>query len=221
MRRKWSASSKLFAFLGVVFGLGAFVLVQGYANRARALSSVFGQPRPVIEAAQDLARGTGLAPSMLRTASYPEAFAPPGAFRAATDVTGRILSTDLTEGEPVTATRLAPQGSGPVAGLVPAGLRAFVVPLDVSPALIHRGDHLDVLATFGGAHPHTETVATGVEVLLVHASQPSSVAGGDGPGTASLVLLVSPAQAEELAYSRAFAQITVSLEGPDEEVGTG
>ena len=87
-------------------------------------------------------------------------------------------------------------------------------------------DRVDLLATFAGGRPHTETVATGVEVLTVLGSGTPEAAPGLGdaaPSTATatgqtLVLLVTPDQAEQLAYARAFADLSISVEGPHEEV---
>ena len=47
--------------------------------------------------------------------------------------------------------------------------------------------------------------------------------GDAAPSTATatgqtLVLLVTPDQAEQLAYARAFADLSISVEGPHEEV---
>jgi hypothetical protein len=45
-----------------------------------------------------------------------------------------------------------------------------------------------------------------------------SCAVGSGSGTPSLVLLVSPLDAERLAYAKAFADLTISIASADESV---
>jgi hypothetical protein len=65
-----------------------------------------------------------------------------------------------------------------------------------------------------------------VEILAVMDPSGSGVNGlgatGAGSETAAggqtLILLVGPDQAEDLAYARAFADLSISVEGPDEEV---
>jgi Flp pilus assembly protein CpaB len=79
-------------------------------------------------------------------------------------------------------------------------------------------DHVDVLATFGGAHAHTETVATGLEVLSVLApSEGGALSVGAGAASGEqLVLIVQPDQAEGLAYATSFGEISVTIEGASE-----
>jgi pilus assembly protein CpaB len=210
MLRRWSTASRLFALLAVASGIAAFAIVRGYATRLEALRPVVGQPVPVVIAAADLTRGTSIGASMVRVAPLPSMLAPPGSFPDATELEGRILLTDIAEGEAITPTRLAARSAGPVAALVEPGLRAAVVDSGLPPGAVRPGDRVDVLATYGGERPHTETVASGLEVLRVMAPSPSG-AVGSGSEAPSLVLLVSPLDAERLAYAKAFADLDVSI----------
>lgn len=211
-RRRWSRASKVLALLAVATGLGAYGLVRGYAARLEALRPAVGTPTAVVVAAQPIERGTVLAESLLRVAEMPSAFAPPGALRSLEQAVGQTAASDLAEGEAVTRTRLGAAEAGPIASLVPSGLRAFPVEAGVPPGSVRPGDRVDVFATFGGPNPHTETVATGLEVLLVlggdEAGGTSLTASGSGP---SLVLLVSPDEAERLAFATAFADLAVAI----------
>ncbi len=212
--RKWSRRSKAFAVLAVACGASAFLLVDGYAARLEALQPVAGEPVPVVVASRALERGTVLAQDELRVALVPEAFAPPGRAASATELTGRTLVTDVAEGEAITRTRVD-VGGGPVASLVPDGLRAFPIQVGSSASSVRAGDRVDVIATFGGPHPYADTVASGLEVLAV--VEPSAGAfqagGASGP---SLVLLVGPEVAEKLAYATAFADLAVAVAPPAE-----
>jgi hypothetical protein len=71
---------------------------------------------------------------------------------------------------------------------------------------------VDVLATFGGQHPYTETAATGLEVLSVLDAGGGLAGSGTDQGP-TLVLLVTPDAAERLAYAKAFADLTVTVAG--------
>lgn len=218
MRRKWSPVSKLFLALAVASGGAAFLLVRGYAARLDALRPALGAPVSVVVAATDLSRGTTVTASMLRQESIPYAFVPPGALAGPEQAEGATLASDIAAGEPLTRTRLAAEGTGPVASLVPPGLRAFTVEAGLPRGSVLPGDRVDVLATFGGGRPHTETVASGLEVLLVlqadQAGGPIPAASADPGAGPQLVLLVSPSEAEQLAYAKAFADLTVSIEPP-------
>ena len=166
----------------------------------------------VVVAAGHIERGTVLTESLVRVAEMPSAFAPPGALRSIEQAVGQTAATDLAEGEAVTSTRVGGGEAGPVASLVPSGLRAFPVEAGVPPGSVRPGDRVDVFATFGGPNPHTETVAQGLEVLLVldkdEADGTSLTTTGSIP---SLILLVSPDVAERLAFATAFADLAIAI----------
>jgi pilus assembly protein CpaB len=220
MLRRWSTASRLFAVLAVASGVAAFAIVRGYASRLEALRPVVGRPMPVVIAAADLTRGTSIGESMVRVAPLPTMLAPPGSFPNATELEGRVLLTDVAAGEAITRTRLAARSVGPVAALVEPGLRAVVVDSGFPPGAVRPGDRVDVLATYGGERPHAETVASGLEVLRVMAQSPAG-AVGSGSEAPSLILLVSPLDAERLAYAKAFADLDVSISAQPSEIPSG
>lgn len=219
MLRRWSTASRLFAVLAVASGVAAFAIVRGYASRLEALRPIVGQPVPVVIAAADLTRGTAIGGSMVRVAPLPSLLAPPGSFSDATELEGRVLLTDVANGEAITRTRLAARSVGPVAALVEPGLRAAAVDSGLPPGAVRPGDRVDVLATYGGERPHTETVASELEVLRVMSPSPSGAVGGSE--VPSLVLLVTPLDAERLAYAKAFADLDVSISTQPSEIPSG
>jgi Flp pilus assembly protein CpaB len=80
---------------------------------------------------------------------------------------------------------------------------------------VRPGDRVDVLATFGGQRPYTETVATGLEVLSVLATDDAAFAASGAEVGPTLVLLVTPDAAERLAYAKAFADLAITIAGVD------
>jgi Flp pilus assembly protein CpaB len=172
-----------------------------------------------VTAAHDLARGTALSPESLHTSSLPEEFVPPGAVGDAASIVGRVLTTDIEAGEVLTRSRLAEPGIGPVAALVPEGLRAVVVPSGVPPGTLRPGDRVEVYATYGGGRPHTELVASDLEVVRILAEGTGGGGGIVGATTAdtgvALVLLVDGDAAAGLAYARAFGQLQIAILGPE------
>jgi Flp pilus assembly protein CpaB len=222
--RKWSPPSKAFLALGVVLALSAFLVVKSYADRARALDASLGRPIPVVEAAEAIARGSVVTSSMLRVRSYPSGFAPPGALEGTDGAVGRVALTAIAEGEPLTDQRLGPARAGPIASLVPSGFQAVQLPAPLGPGSVRPGDRVDVLATFGGAHAHTETVASGLEVLRVGPASGVAAgarfgdAGASTEATTLLSLLVAPDDAEHIAFARAFADLWFVIDGAEEVV---
>jgi Flp pilus assembly protein CpaB len=204
------------------------VLLHGYVARASAAARGFGPQTSVVVAARFVPRGTLLSPADVQTLRMPQAFVGPGALTSVGQATGRAALTDLATGEVVTRTRLARVRAGPVASLVPQGLRAFAVPSTLPVGAVRSGDHVDVLGTFGAGgagQPHTETVAEGLEVLFVLGpGQPGDQSGGGGlnldvsgagAGSAvTLIVLVAPYQEEKLAFARAFANLEVAIAPP-------
>jgi pilus assembly protein CpaB len=218
-RRRWSGASRAFLALAIVLGGASFLLVRGYSARVDALAPAIGPSVPVVAAARDLIRGTTLTAEMLAATDIPSAYAPPGAVRTTQDAVGRTLVSDVAAGEAITATRLGSAHAGPVASLVPSGMRAVDVPVTSAGAVV-VGDHVDVLSTFGGGQPHTETTASGLEVIATAsaAGASSQLAAEGHASAASITVLATPSEAESLAYAGAFATVTVSILGADERI---
>jgi Flp pilus assembly protein CpaB len=212
--RRWSTRSKAFGVLAIAAGAGSFTLVRGYAAELEALRP--GDPRPVVVAAAPLERGVVLTEDALRVERVPSAYAPPGAFGSVAGAAGRTLVSDLAEGEAVTRTRLGGAG-GPVAAQLESGLRAFVVRAGVPAGVLRPGDLVDVIATFGGPRPYSDTVGSGLEVLSI-VEDDGGTFEASGAGGPSLVLLVTPDVAERLAHAAAFGEISVSI-APSEATG--
>jgi Flp pilus assembly protein CpaB len=207
--RRWSSRSKLFAVLAVSAGVGSFALVQSYAAELEALRPSTGDPTSVVVGALALERGSVLVEAMLRVEKMPGAYVPPGAVSSLEDAVGETLVADLAEGEIVTRTRLGGSG-GPVASQLTSGLRAFVVSTGLPAGVLRPGDLVDVIATFGGPRPYSDTVGSGLEVLSIIEDDAATFEAG-GPGGPSLVLLVTPDVAERLAHAAAFGEISVAV----------
>jgi pilus assembly protein CpaB len=219
LRRRWPLASKVLITFALLLGALAFVVVRGYQDRVEALHPAVGPPVTTVTAAMDLARGTALSDEMLHASTVPEEFVPPGAVGDAASVVGRVLAGDVDAGEILTRSRLAGSEIGPVAALVPDGLRAVVVPSGVPPGTLRAGDRVEVYATYGGGRPHTELVASELEVVRI-LTEDAAGAGGIGGTTTtgdtgvSVVLLVDGDAAARLAYARAFGQLQIAILGP-------
>lgn len=210
LRRRWPTGAKVLLLVAAASGALAFLSMRAYAARLEATRPDVGPLVSVVMAARDLERGTALDRSMLGLGEVPTAFVPPGAMETASQAQGRVLSADVAAGEVLTASRVAPPDAGPVAALVPPGLRAVVVPAGIPAAAVRAGDLVDLLATFGGGRPYTQTVVTAAEVLRV-LSGDDAVAGVTASEGAQLILLVGPEDAERIAYAKTFAQLDVAI----------
>jgi Flp pilus assembly protein CpaB len=208
VRRRWPTASKVLLVLAALSGVTAFAIVRSYQAEADRLRPAVGTPVPVVVAASPIARASALTEDAVEVRLVPAAFAPTGRIADLAAVVGRTTLTALRPGEAVTATRLAPPG-GPIAAIAPPGTVGFPVRVEVPTRAVRPGDLVDVLATFGGRRPHTETVAASVEVLLVIAATPG--AAGLQTATPTLVLAATPDLAERLAYASAFATMAIAV----------
>ena len=208
------------AALAVVSGL----LLHSYLTGAARAMEAAGPRVAVVVASQPIARGTAVTAATLAVRIMPKAYVPPGSFSRVEQAAGRVALADLLPGEAVTETRLARVRAGPVASLVPEGLRAFAVPVSLPPGAVTDGDRVDILATYGSSQPHTETVVEGAQVLSVLGPSTGGSAKGvpgslgldvsAGAKGVTLIVLVSPDQQEGLAFARAFAELEVSIAPP-------
>lgn len=205
MRRKASVASRRLTIAAVCLAVAGGLAFQRYARDLERQARPGGPMVDAVVAAADLARGHALAPEDLEIVRRPQGFVPPGTARDPADVVGRALIAPIAAGEPVTESRLGP-AAGPIAALVPPGFRAFTVTTALPGEVVAAGDHVDVLGTFATGAPHTETIVGDAEVLSVLAGD-----GGIEGHAVVLVLLVTAADAERLAYARAFADLSVAI----------
>jgi Flp pilus assembly protein CpaB len=134
--------------LAVATALTVVALV-GAAGTAR---DRWGRSRPVVVATRDLAPGEVVAGADVEVRDLPEGVLPEDVLEGVLDggptapPTGAVVRQPILAGEPIVATRLAPQGLTGAAALVPPGERAVAVPLGPSGAPpVTVGDLVDVL----------------------------------------------------------------------------
>lgn len=215
LRRKWPMSARIFFALSLVLGIGALGLMSGYRSRIERLRPDLGPPTSVVVAVHDLGRGAMVADADVALRTLPLGVVPKGALTATADAAGRVLLAGIGADDVLTSSRLAPKGAGPLAALVPPGLLAVVVPSDLPPGAVRAGDRIDVFTTFGGAHAHTETSASGAQVLSVLATAAAGSTDIGAPAGPQLVLLVDPTTASSLAYAGAFGHIAIAVDPPE------
>jgi Flp pilus assembly protein CpaB len=137
----------------------------------------------------------------LRLVALPEAALPPDPLGAG--AVGRTVRSAVYEGEVLTRPRVARDGAGGVAALLPEGTRAVAIPLsdDSAPPLQvgQRVDLVAVLAGGGGAAPEAGALVAGAPVLHV-AERAATVA-------------VEEADVARVAAALALGAVTVVVSG--------
>lgn len=212
--------SSRWSLLAVLAAAAVALSVYSYLAWLRAQVPVAGPLVPMVVAARDIESGSVLDPSMLETADHPSAYLPEGAFRTTELLTGRVTAIPVLKGEPVTERKVGKTGGA--SSVVPAGMRAYslsaqaVSGLGIEP---RSGDRVDVLATFAGdaGEAVTQTIVRSAKVASIQAGErpANKVTGGLGissPGKKrNVTVLVTPAQAEDLAKAESLGKVAIVL----------
>ncbi len=175
---------------------------------------------PVVVAARDLPAGQALSTSDLKVTRWPQAGLPQGSFNSVNTLSGRVLKTAASKGEPLLIGKLAAKGlRGGLSAVVPDGYRAMTVKVDEVIGVggfVQPGDQVDVLATVAKGpyqkDPITRTVLQGVNVLTVGANVTQSKNAKPRRDKSKVVTLqVSPLQGETLALAANEGKLILSL----------
>jgi Flp pilus assembly protein CpaB len=177
-------------------------------RRARSL----GPERDAVVAAHALPVGTRLTSTDVEVVRRHESQLPDATVASVDAVEGRVVRVPVVAGGYVGQAHLAPKERTGLDGVVPPGMRAVRIVVEVAPPL-EPGVGVDVLSTFDpsvatGGEP-TITVAAGALVLAV--DEGTDVSAGTG-----VTLLVDEADARRLAFAAATGIVTMAVVPPEE-----
>lgn len=226
--------------LPIVYWVGAVALVlctglavARVAGNAEAAAAQFGSLRPVPVAAHDVPVGTALRASDVTMRRLPRAVIPHGdVSSSAGAVLGRIALVPLSEGEVVTAAKVAPTGLTGISALLAAStgtgdaamadVRALAIPTTPATPPLQRGDHVDLLASFD-----TGTDSPGPADLTPASDRRSTGSDATAPtfpvarhatvldvGHQAITVAVTADEAPRLAYALTHGAITLALTAP-------
>jgi pilus assembly protein CpaB len=173
--------------------------------------------RQVVVAARDIAVGTALEEVDLMVRQWPTEIVPEGSYEDPDSLQGRVIKTDVTLGEAILTSKLAPEGSGGgIASLIPAGMRALTVAVNVVSGVggfILPKTRVDILVTVAPtskkAENTTRTILQNVEVLAVDQTYKDN--GDEAITVKSVTLLVTPEDAEKLALAGNEGKLQLAL----------
>jgi pilus assembly protein CpaB len=212
------ATVLFFAF--VVAALSSYLVYRVIGNR---LGAVQPKSTRVIVAATDIKLGSLLRDVDLTTADFVGSL-PKGAILKKEDAIGRVVVSDLYQGEPVIDSRLAAAGSGGgLAATIRQGMRACAVKVDEVVGVagfVTPGMRVDVLISGNPPGPVNPSEGPKVRTLLqnVEVLSAGTDIQKDGEGKPQQVqvvnLLVTPDQAELLSLASTQAHIQLVLRNP-------
>jgi Flp pilus assembly protein CpaB len=176
----------------------------------------------VLVAARDLPPGAVLEPGDLRTVGLRTEVVPPSALRPGAAVVGEAVAVAVPAGLPLTRSALS------VGRVLPGGTEAVPVRLadPGAAALLHPGDHVDVLVAHGDGNTTADIAAAEGAAAAVAPAADANVVAGDvavlsvpAPRTATgdqggLVVVAATAdQATALARAAAGGRLSITVRG--------
>jgi Flp pilus assembly protein CpaB len=193
-RARWAAAA--------VLAVAAVGLVTSATSRAHATLAGYGHLERVAVTTHRLDPGAVVGSGDVTWRELPPAAI---AAEASTDSpVGRTVVAPMAAGEVVSRLRLAPDGLGPLAALVPAGDRAVAIPLRPSSLPLQPGDRVDVVAPRPAAADRDGGAGRGGGATVVARAAPVLRVQSDS-------VVVAVPQGEREAVAAALAQGTPVL----------
>lgn len=204
----------VFALAGaVIFGLIAAFSVSNYLSGAKSGAS------RIVVARAEIPLGEKIAADHLTSVQMPKEAIPEGAFTSPDMVLGRVTATRIVAREPLTASRLAPEGAmAGLSGLIPEGYRAVTVKVDDEAGIagfLYPGTIVDVLAVIDppgdNDQPISKIVLQNIKVLASGQDLDQRENGREAESVKTVTLLVTPDQAEKLTLSSTEGRLRLAL----------
>ncbi|MGI8837465.1 MAG: Flp pilus assembly protein CpaB [Pyrinomonadaceae bacterium] len=192
----------------LIFGLLAAVSVSRYLSNAQAFSR---DMTTVAVAKVAIPIGTKIIPEQVMMVQFSKESTPDGAFNSPDKLAGRVAVVNIAAREPITETRLAPEGTaGGLSAVIPEGYRAMTVKVDDVVGIsgfIMPGTLVDVVVvihpddTRAAQGPISKIVLQNIKVLAngQNIDQPENQR--DANTVKAVTLQVTPEQAEKLALA--------------------
>jgi pilus assembly protein CpaB len=197
------------ALAAVAFGLIAAVSVYRYLASAQAYTRNLTS---VVVAKVEIPVGSRIIAEHLTVAQFPRNVTPEGTFQKIDDkLVDRVVVTRISPREPITESRLAPEGSaGGLSSVIPAGYRAMTVKVDdvvgVS-GFIMPGTLVDIVVVIsppqgaGQQDMVSKIVLQNIKVLASGQNIDKPKNEKEAERVKAVTLQVTPEQAEKLALA--------------------
>lgn len=188
--------------LALILGLCAFYMALRVISKQKQTTVQTQRPEVVI-AKVNIDAGQVLTDDVLDKGEISTDVLPTTVFQNTGDVSGRVATVPIIQGQAITQTLLAPKGvGGGLQAVVPMGMRAMTLDVNEITGVagnIVPGVHIDVLQTFHDdrtGDQMSRTIVQNVKVTAVGMHHNP----GDQPdgGAHSITVLVSPQEAETL-----------------------
>ena len=191
----------------LIFGVLAAVSVSRYLSSAQALTKNLNK---IAVAKVAIPIGSKIIPEQIMVVQFPKESTPDGAFDSPEKLAGRVAVTNIAAREPITESRLAPEGtSAGLAAVIPEGYRAMTVKVDDAAGIsgfIMPGTLVDVVVVIdprenSGGDPISKIVLQNIKVLANGQNIDKPKDEREANSVKVVTLQVTPEQAEKLALA--------------------
>ena len=192
----------------LIFGVLAAVSVSRYLSRAQAFTNNMTK---VAVAKVAIPLGSKIIPEQIMVVQFPKESTPDGAFDSPEKLAGRVAVVNIAAREPITETRLAPEGTAAgLSAVIPEGYRAMTVKVDDAAGIsgfITPGTLVDVVVVIdpreGSAQqdPISKIVLQNIKVLANGQNIDKPKDEREANSVKAVTLQVTPEQAEKLALA--------------------
>ena len=192
----------------LIFGVLAAVSVSKYLSSAQAYTKNLNR---IAVAKVAIPLGTKIVAEQITVVQFPKESTPDGAFEAPEKLAGRVAITNISAREPITESKLAPEGTaGGLSAVIPEGYRAMTVKVDDVVGIsgfIMPGTLVDVVVVIdpqekaGMQDPISKIVLQNIKVLANGQNIDKPEDQREANSVKAVTLQVTPEQAEKLALA--------------------
>jgi pilus assembly protein CpaB len=192
----------------LIFGVLAAVSVSRYLSSAQAYTKNMNK---VAVAKVAIPIGSKIIPEQIMVVQFPKESTPDGAFDSPEKLAGRVSVMNIAAREPITESRLAPEGtSAGLSAVIPEGYRAMTVKVDDAAGIsgfIMPGTLVDVVVVIdpregsGMQDPISKIVLQNIKVLANGQNIDKPKDEREANSVKAVTLQVTPEQAEKLALA--------------------
>jgi pilus assembly protein CpaB len=192
----------------LIFGVLAAVSVSRYLSSAQAYTKNLSK---VAVAKVQIPLGTKIVAEQVTVVQFPKESTPDGTFETPEKLVGRVAVVNIPAREPITESRLAPEGTAAgLSAVIPEGYRAMTVKVDDAAGIsgfIQPGTLVDVVVVIdpregsGMQDPISKIVLQNIKVLANGQNIDKPQDQREANSVKAVTLQVTPEQAEKLALA--------------------
>jgi len=202
----------------LIFGVLAAVSVSRYLSSAQAYTKNLNK---VAVAKVAIPIGSKIIPEQIMVVQFPKESTPDGAFDTPEKLAGRVAVTNIAAREPITESRLAPEGTAAgLSAIIPEGYRAMTVKVDDAAGIsgfIMPGTMVDVVVVIdpregsGMQDPISKIVLQNIKVLANGQNIDKPKDEREANSVKAVTLQVTPEQAEKLALASSEGKLQLMM----------